>query len=166
MSKRIYLIIIFVHILVIKSFCQDIEKFNLDYIASDYIDTISKKSVIVVLAATPIKEKDFPPILSMKLTYKVNDENHETVIDIMKQEKKRITLVIYGNEVKTKSQEIFELVKDKVNLDTDKRVILLAFKLEDISDTPIEYLTLWYGLWEKKNSNKRTEKMFKFNIKD
>ena len=165
-GKKNLITIIFVLFFIGKSFCQDIDKFNLNYIASDYIDTLNKKSVIVVLAATPIKEKDFPPVLSMKFTYKVNDETSVTVIDIMKQEQKKITLVVYGNEVKEKNQKIFELIKDRIDLNSGKRLMFLAFKIENISDVPIEYLTLWYGLWEKRNQNKRIEKMFEFNIRD
>jgi len=167
MIKRFLLIfIILVFLFNNKSFCQDIDKFNLDYIASDYIDTVDKKSVIVVLAATPINKKDFPPVLSLKFTYKVNDEPTMVIPDIMNQKEKKLSLIICGNEVSERYPPVYRLVKDKIDLNTNRRVMLLAFRLENISENPIEHITITYGLWEKRNQNKRKEKVFEFNIND
>jgi len=167
MFKRFFLItIISVFLFHNKSFCQDIDKFNLNYIASDYTDTIDKKSVIVILAVTPINKKDFPPVLSMKFTYKINSESIETVVDILNQKEHKLTLVIYGNEVNEKCPKVYELIKDKIDLNSKRRVMLLEFKLDNISEEPIEHLTIKYGLWEKRNIDKRKEKIFEFNIKD
>ncbi len=166
MKKNFLMTIISILFLNSKSFCQDIEKFNLNYIASDYIDTIDKKSVFVVLAAIPINEKDFPPVLSMKFTYKINDETSETILDIMNQKEKKVSVVVYGNEVNEKAPKVYELIKDRIDLNPKKKVMLLGFRLENISDDPIEHLTIKYGLWEKKNQNKRDEKTFEFNIND
>jgi hypothetical protein len=42
----------------------------------------------------------------------------------------------------------------------------LAFRLKNISEDPIEHLAITYGLWEKRNKNKRKEKLFEFKIND
>jgi hypothetical protein len=173
--KKIYLFSIIVAFFFTNNlFCQNskknklenvVEKFNLNYIASDYLDS-TEKNVVVVLAVTPIKEEDFPPVLSMKLTYNINDETSEKVIDIQNQKEKKIQIVIYGNQVAEKSPKIYQLIKDRVDLDSGERVMLLAFYLQNISDEPIKHLTLWYGMWEKRNQNKRNEKKFEFDIRE
>ena len=148
------------------SFAQNTDKFNLTYVASDYIDTINKKSVIVVLGVTPINKKDFPPILSMKFSYKVNDETTETALDILNQEEKKVAVVVYGNEINEKAPKVYELIKDRFDLNPSRRIWLLGFYIQNISDDPIERLSIKYGLWEKRNQNKRDEKIFEFNIRE
>jgi len=166
--RKLFLITAILTICSLLGFAQNADKFNLTYVASDYIDTIDKKSVIVVLGVTPINKKDFPPILSMKFTYKVNNEYNETVLDIERQKEgeKWLTLVIYGNEVNEKAPKVYELIKDRIDLNPSRRIWLLGFYLQNISDDPIEHLSIKYGLWEKRNTNKRTEKIFEFNIND
>ena len=161
-------LIITVNLVVKNSFGQDKfpEKFNLYYLASDYTDDSNKKSVIVILAVTPIKSKDFPPVLSMKFTYKINNDGSWTTIDLQKQIDKKVSLLILGSSVKEKSPEIYELIKNKIDLISVPDIMLLAFKLDSVSEDDINNLAIKYGLWEKRNQNIRVEKTFNFNIQE
>ena len=145
---------------------QEQSKFNFEYIASDYVDSTSQKSVIAVFAVTPIKRKDFPPVLSMKLTYRVNDQETETVVNVLKQTEKKISLVIYGSSVKEKNSKLYELIKNKIDLTNESEIMLLVFKLDNISSDSIRNLELKYGLWEKRNQDIRIEKKFNFKIRE
>jgi hypothetical protein len=145
-------------------FGQDIP-FNLEYIGSDYTDTLTKKSIVVVLAVTPKKEKDFRPILSMKFSYGVNTKEIQTTMDMQKQKENKVSIVIYGNNVKEKDAKIYTLIEGKMPLNDKTEVMFLAFYMKNISETPIDEMTIKYGLWEKRNQNKRTEKLFNFKVK-
>ncbi len=148
------------------AFGQEFSKHNLEYIASDYLDTITKRSVIVVLAATPKKMQNFPPILSMRLTYGINNQDIKTAVDIQKQEVRKVSLVVYGKTIQEKNPKLFDLIKDKIDLTISEDIMLLAFQLDDISPEAINNLEIKYGLWEKHNQNIRHEKIFKFNIRE
>jgi hypothetical protein len=146
------------------SFGQEIP-FNLEYIASDYTDTLTKKSVVVILAVTPKKEKDFRPVLSMKFSYGVNTKEIQTTLDIQNQKERKVSISIYGNTLKEKDPKIYQLVEKIMPLNDKTEVMFLAFFMKNISETPIDEMTIKYGLWEKRNQNKRTEKLFNFKVK-
>jgi hypothetical protein len=160
-----YLLIVLTFFLFDNSiFGQDIP-FNLEYIASDYTDTLTKKSIVVILAVTPKKEKDFRPILSMKFSYGVNTKEIQTTLDIQNQKERKVSIAIYGNTLKEKDPKIYQLLEKKMPLTEKTEVMFLAFYMKNISETPIDEMTIKYGLWEKRNQNKRTEKLFNFKVK-
>ena len=66
-----------------------------------------------------------------------------------------------GNYIKNIELEV---IKNKIDLTHESEIMLLVFKLDNISSESIKNLELKYGLWEKRNQNIRLEKSFNFKI--
>ena len=63
-------------------------------------------------------------------------------------------------------QPVSELIKNKIDLTNESEIMLLVFKLDNISSDSIRNLELKYGLWEKRNQDIRIEKKFNFKIRE
>src|SRR6185437_2177112 len=136
--------------------------YDLELIKAKGIDTTTKKGVLVLFYVTTKKASDFPPSLSMRMTYRLGDDKKEKIIDINKSN--NVKVLIYSNDVNVKSPAVYELIKDKVDIKQKKEFLILAFYIDGISDKPIDKMSLIYGLWEKKNANARVETKYEFTV--
>jgi len=118
--------------------------------------------VLLLFYVTTKKASDFPPSLSMRMTYRLGDDKKEKIIDINKVN--NVKVVIYGHDIDVKNPAVYELIKDKVDIKQKKEFLLLAFYIDGISDKPIDKMSLIYGLWEKKNANARVETKYEFTV--
>lgn len=141
-------------------------KYNLSFIRAVCNDTVDKNDVLAIFAVTPIKEEDFPPVLSMRITYKVGKNGVENTVDILKSEGRKVRLVIFGQNVQEKDERIYRLIKDKIDLSKEKDMRILVFLFEDISEMKVDKMSIKYGLWEKKDQNVRIEETFDFEIEN
>ncbi len=137
--------------------------YNLNLIGAVTTDSTDQNDVLAVFAVTPINEEDFRPVLSMKITYKVDGEE-EKVVDLQRQTEKKVRVIIYGKNVQEKDPMIYQLVKDKVDLAGKKDLFLLAFSFNDISKNKVNKMNIRYGLWEKRNNSIRFEQDFNVDV--
>ncbi len=140
--------------------------YNLTLVKAIHADTIIKNDVVAIFAVTPIKLEDFPPVLSMGISYKINDEISETYVNIQKQDTMKVRLVIYGETIAEKNPELFTLIKDEIEISNYKDIQFLAFYFDNIAESEIVQMTIIYGLWEKQNMDKRIEQTFNITFSE
>lgn len=108
--------------------------------------------------------KDFPPILSMRIGYGINTDTIQKIVDLQKQEKNVVRLIVYGESIIEKNPILYSKIKDRVNFKDYERIQILAFNFYKPTEQEIREMTLQYGLWEKKNSDNRIELKFKGKV--
>jgi hypothetical protein len=144
------------------TYAQDKTAHDLRFLKAKITDTTDKKDVIVLFHVSAKDEKDYPPVLSMRLTYSVNDETEKTRSEIRKD--KNIHIVIFGKNIKEQNKAIYNLIKDKIDTSGKQDFMILGFYLNDISSDKVKKMTFTYGLWEKQNQDIRVEKKYEFEV--
>ena len=145
------------------SYAQTANVYDLKLLKAQITDTTDGKDVVAFFSVTTAKSKDFPPVLSMGITCKANDEPSAR-FDILHSGGK-VKLVIYGPTIAESNPQAYALLKDQVdNLPQDGYQIL-AFYFKNLTRQPLAEMTLIYGLWEKRNQSRRVEQEFRFSFK-
>ena len=141
---------------------QNSPTYELNFVKAKFTNTKGKKDVVVILQVLPKDDKNFPPVLSMGLTYSIGENEPEKRIDILKSEgQARIT--IHGEGIKQQDPALYEFIKDNL-LENDDRYLILAIYLDDVSKKNFNKMTMTYGLWEKNDLSVRVEKKFEFTV--
>jgi hypothetical protein len=139
---------------------QDPSTYKMDLVRAAWVGS-EHPYMVVVFKITPTVP-DFKLVLSMRLTYDIGDG--EKILDIQKTTNARMS--VYGNNVQEKSLKLYNFVKDKVDLNADKDLMLLQIDLRKISAERVARMKLKYGLWEGENSEVRHEKEYDFAVED
>jgi hypothetical protein len=155
---RIVLVLLAALMVSSPSYAQMPAVHELKLLKMQIVDTVDGKDVVAFFSVTAAKQKDFPPVLSMGITYKVNDEVPRR-LDIMHAQGK-VKLIIYGPTIAEKNPHA--LIKDQLAKLTNNEFQVLAFYFRDLTPQPLEEMTLTYGLWEKRNQERRIEQDFSY----
>ena len=137
--------------------------YDLNFLRAKFTGKKHSKNVLAVFQVISKDDNNFPPVLSMKLTYSVGT-GEEQSFDIQKSNA-RIRITIWGKNIEEKDPAIHNFIKDKL-LQTDKQYLILAFYVDDVSKSDFDQMTMTYGLWEKNNMDLRIEKKFQFTVED
>ncbi len=135
--------------------------YNIKFIKAGQFSNGNHSRISAVFLVTPKELKDFPPVVSTKVIYSLGDEP-ERKADIMHNDNVNIT--VYDKNIKEKSAEIFELVKDQIDLNSNDRMSIFVFNFRELPLKPVEKMTMTYGFWEKNDQNVRVEKKYSFNV--
>jgi len=140
---------------------QDTTTYKLEFVRAGWVVKDSHSMVVVTLKVTPTSP-DFKPVLSFKLSYDIGDGERSMAVN----DNPDIRITVYGNDVESKSKVMYRFVKDKVDLENEKDILLLRFDFRDL--TPDRVTDMWfkYGLWEGENNEVRHEQEFRFAVED
>jgi hypothetical protein len=164
MIRKVSLFLGVINFLISFSFtasAQSESTYELNFLRAKIIDTTDLKDILILFQVTTKKKKDFPPILSMKLTYSL-DNNAEKTVDILKTN--NIQISVFGNDVNEKDKFVYELIKNKIDIDDKNDFLILAFLLKSVTNESVDKMSFTYGLWEKNNQKVRVEKKYEFEI--
>lgn len=120
-------------------------------------------NILAVFQLTPIDKKDFPPIVSEKITYSFDNEK-ETTMTIMNQKETKISLLICDRTVKDKDRQVYELVKDRIEHYNGEDIKFIAFYFFKPTAKKPHSMSITYGMWEKNNQDVRVEKRYDFAV--
>jgi len=136
--------------------------YDLEFIQAEF--TKERKQTEIILYFKYAKEKDDMTLMSSKITYNIGNKKKD-VSEIL--DKSNHTIVVYGtNDIEQKNPDIYELLKEKIDFDTEKELFIFAFKLRNITKKYIDKMTFKYGLWEPSNPEIRFETEYDINIAD
>ncbi len=143
-------------------YSQNIEStsYNLEFVGAKYIDDKKPPQIILVLKYEPKDGKEFKPIISAKITYQFDNKGIKT--EILENPKHSLTFTDRG--VNQKNPEIYEWIKDKIDINQEKEFGLLIFYLNGITKKYVQNMSFTYGLWEPDNLDLRIEKKFEFQV--
>jgi hypothetical protein len=133
----------------------------MEFIRAVQFNSDEHNHILTIFKVTPTIKK-FKLILSMKVTYEIAQK--EISVDVQKQAEDNIRIVIYGKDVKEKNQMVYDLIRDKIQLDNNEDLYLVTFDFYDITREKIDNMSITYGLWESNNMNIRNEKRYDFNV--
>ncbi len=140
---------------------QQTPTYKIDFVRSAQFTSGDQNHILVILAVTPTV-KNFKMILSMRVTYEIGQGTK--VIDVLKQKEKNIRITIYGKDIPEKDQKIFNLIKDRINMNAAEDMSLIVFDFYNITKEKVDSMSIIYGLWEGKNEDIRNEKTFTFKV--
>ncbi|PBQ30635.1 hypothetical protein CNR22_02220 [Sphingobacteriaceae bacterium] len=162
-STLFFKLTLFLNLLCFSITCssQKDSSYSMELIRAVQFNSGGQHRILTFLKVTPTVP-DFKLILSMKLSYEVGQGMK--VIDLQKQQANQIRLTVYGNTMVEKYKPMYELIKEKVDFTKDQNIRIILFDFTDISKSPIDNMTMIYGLWEGKNEDIRNETKFTVNV--
>lgn len=137
------------------------QSYDLDFLKAKYIESGNSNEILLIFKYQPKKEKEFKPIVSMKMTYSIGDSGMERT-EIL--DKSNHSIVAYGNDINQKNAEIYNLIKEKIDLNQKQEFGIFVFHLRNLTQEYVENMTFTYGLWEPENENIRIEKKYEIPI--
>ncbi|MDA3842944.1 MAG: hypothetical protein PF588_01075 [Candidatus Kapabacteria bacterium] len=137
--------------------------YNMKFLRAMNLENENSKAVLVLFHVSPKKKEDFPPVVSMKLGYKISDSGIEKSINISKS-KGIVELQLFDKSIREKSPAIYNVIKDKIDINIESKFWILAFYYFNSGDEAVDKMTMTYGLWEKNNHDIRIEEKFEFNV--
>ena len=93
--------------------------YKMDLVRAVQFTSENQHHILTILKVTPTV-KDFKMIMSMRVTYEIGQGSK--VIDVQKQKEDKISIAIYGTDMAQKNSKLFELVQDRLNLNTQEDV--------------------------------------------
>ena len=118
--------------------------------------------VQVVFLITPIKQEDFPPVISTKVVYSI-DGGESQKSDILHPHD-NINLTTYGKNMKEKAPALYERIKGLVDFTSKEDIMILVFTFLGNEMKGVHNMTMTYGCWEKQNNDQRVEKEYAFSV--
>ncbi|HEX2616845.1 MAG TPA: hypothetical protein VHL57_04835 [Flavobacteriales bacterium] len=110
---------------------------------------------------TPVDTTDWPPLISMRVGIKVNEQDSITYIDIEHHEPQKVRLTFYDKStIAEKNAKLYARIRSKLDHIGNEANLILWFEFRNISVEPIRKLAITYGPWEKNDSEKRIEGTF------
>lgn len=167
MKKRTNLLFLSIVLVLISNFSFGQKKkiteqsYYLDFLTAKYSETNNKNEILLVFRYQPKKKKEFKPIFSSKIAYKIGDSKIEKTEII---EKSNHSIAFYGNDIDKKAPDVYKLISNKVDLNQKEKFGIVVFYLRNITQVYIEKMKFTYGLWEPKNENIRIEKTYDIEI--
>ena len=93
----------------------------LSMIRSD--STRGYNDVQAAILVTPIKAKDWPPVLSMRIGHRINDRDSITFIDMQAPGPQKARLTIYDRSVSEKNTKLYARIQPKLDLVKDEELL-------------------------------------------
>lgn len=143
---------------------QSPASYKLEFLKAKMIEAVGEKQVLVLFKVSAANKKDFPPILSAKVTYSLGDRGKERTVAMNKSNTARV--VVFDRSIRQKSPLVYSYVKDKLDVTSKENFIVLAFYIKTEPEDEYNKMTFTYGLWEKRNPKQRTEQKFEFALED
>lgn len=162
--KPLFRVIILIGIFLLVSetnFGEKKSSYKMEFIRAVQFNTDVHNHILAIFKVTPTIKR-FKFILSMKVTYGIGQG--EIIVDVQKQKEDNIRIGVYGNDVKEKNQMVYDLIKDKIQLDNNEDFYLITFDFYDITREKIDNMSIIYGLWESNNTNIRNEQRYDFKV--
>ena len=134
---------------------------NVQFLRAVETGSGTDKELLVILQVTSAKSNDFPPVVSAKIIYSL-DKRPSIKADFMRAQD-GISITIYGNNVKEKSEQIYNLVKDRCDLKRE-HLSLFVFSFRKLPAEKVEVMSMTYGFWEKNDQDLRVERKYDFKV--
>lgn len=130
----------------------------LSMIRSD--STRGYNDIQAAILATPIGKVEWPPLLSLRIGVRINDQDSITYIDIENHQPQKVRFTIYDRTVVEKNPKLYARNKAKLDRIEKDDLLILWFEFRDISEEPIRNMAITYGFWQGKNGEERFEETF------
>jgi hypothetical protein len=161
---KIKLLLLLVGLTILSKYCigQQSSSYKMDFVRACIDSSNGKKVITAVFSVRPTVKK-FKLILSMKVTYAI--QNGKDTINVLKQNDDNIQISIYGKDSTNITHKTFyDFIKGKVNLNTKDDLRFIVFRFNNVTQDYINKMSITYGLWESNNSNERNETKYEFGV--
>ena len=121
----------------------------------------SKKDVVAIFLVTVRDTANFPPGLNLppKVTYFANGKDNLIFFD-----QENLSLRIFDDRVMIKDVRVYDMIKDKVDLSSDKKIMILVFTLKNFTDEDFTKMKFNFKLTEKHDKSLKIEHPFEFDV--
>jgi hypothetical protein len=135
---------------------------DIRFLKAKIIEAIGQREVLVLFEVTTAEKKDFPPVLTNTVKYRLGGTGTEHIVRIGRGS--NVRAMAYKNNVQEKSTLIYGYIKDMVEIRKDKDLMILAFYIRLEPDEEVETMSFSYTLAEKRNPKLKLEKKFDFPV--
>lgn len=137
----------------------------LSMIRSD--STHGSNDVQASLLMTPIDTKEWPPVLSMRVGVRFNEQTEFDYIDIQHHDPQVVRLTVYDKAtIAEKNPKLYARVRSKLDPMKAEDNMILFFEFRNVHAGAIRKMTFTYGPWEKQDMEKRVEETFSREFPD
>ena len=140
---------------------QNRSSYDLSFLGAKVVEAVGEKSVLVVLQASTSEKKDFPPVISPRIKYRLGSGEEQSVNG---KEDNIVRLVTYDRNIREKSPELYHFISDKVDLKTKKYFEILAIYIKTAPDDEFDKMSFTCSVGSRSNQKNRTEKKFEFTV--
>ena len=161
---KINSLLLIVGLTILSKYCigQNSSSYKMDFVRACIDSSNNKKTITAVFSIRPTVKK-FKLILSMKVTYAI--QNGKDTINVLKQNEDNIRIIIYGKDSTNVTHKTFyDFIKGKVNLNTKDDLRFIVFRFNNVTHEYVNKMSITYGLWESNNSDVRNESKYEFDV--
>lgn len=162
-AKFIRLIIVIGGILLLQTslFGQYKYSFDVKFLKARFTDTTDKKDVLIVFYISANDSLDFPPILHLPPKSNILLKGVEKDIALSPE---NLAISLDGDKLILTNIVVYDLIKGMVDLNANKNMMILSFRMKDVSTEPFSRMNLTLMLGEKRNPNVEFSKKFEFDV--
>jgi len=118
--------------------------------------------ILCVFKATPIGILDWPPTLSGKITFSIDNRKDSTMSITVPEN--NITVVLDDKNIRARDRQIYEYIKYKAGDISGDDLLLISFFFHHRGKKKPHRMSITYGLCDKYNQSACDEKKYDFVV--
>ncbi len=135
--------------------------FTVSLLKAKFIDTTASKDVMLIFQVLITDTANYPPRINYppKCSILINE-----VQQTVPMTPESVSLALDDDRIIIKNVRVYDLIKDKVNLQDKNKMIFMTFTLNNLSYEHFNKMWFTFSLSEKRNKSLRWEKTFELNL--
>ncbi|MDI1355834.1 MAG: hypothetical protein PSX36_13005 [bacterium] len=135
--------------------------FEVKALRAKIIDTTFKKDVIVIFYISAVDSLDFPPVLHLPpvCSIQVNGKDENLIFS-----PENIAISLDGDKLILTNMLVYDIIKGMVDFTEKKNMMILSFRMKDVSAEKFDKMSVTLSLGEKRNPDKKFAKNFVFKV--
>ena len=140
---------------------QDPFSFDVKFLRAKFTDTTQNKDLIAVFILSTSDSSNFPPIVNIPPKFSILFSDHEEKIQLTPE---ILSVSFDDDKIILKNMPVYEIIRDKVNLNVKHPIMIISYRMKDISTKDFNKIAMSISFSEKKDKSKRYEKRFEVPV--
>jgi hypothetical protein len=135
--------------------------FTVSLLKAKFIDTTASKDVMLIFQVLIADTANYPPRISYppKASIVVNGVQQNLPMG-----PEDVSLTLDDDRIIIKNVRVYDMIKDKINLQDKNKMMIMTFRLNNVSYDNFNKMWFTFSLSEKRNKSLRLEKTFELNL--
>ncbi len=142
-------------------FSQYQPSFTVRFLKARFTDTTSKKEVMLIFHVSVADTANYPPQINYPPKCSIYVNGQPQIVPIGPGS---VKLALYDDRIMIKNVQVYDLIKNKINLQDKNKMIIMVFSVPISNPEPFKKLAFTFSLSEKRNAKLRWEKQFDCDV--